>query len=219
MAAFGNALANATEAAATIPLPTELSGTSIVIKDSEGEEHQAPLFFVSPGQVNFLIPEEAALGSATITVTSGDGSISTMTADLVAVAPGIFTANADGEGAAAALALRAAADGAQSYEFTAVFDSSSERFVSAPIAFGPEDEELFLILFGTGLRRLSAVDAVIATVGGEACEVSFAGAQEGFAGLDQINMRLPRALAGRGEVDVEISVDGQTANVVKIAFQ
>jgi uncharacterized protein (TIGR03437 family) len=40
--------------------------------------------------------------------------------------------------------------------------------------------------------------------------------QGDFAGLDQINLRIPRSLVGRGEVEVVVSVDGQTANPARI---
>jgi len=35
-------------------------------------------------------------------------------------------------------------------------------------------------------------------------------------GLDQLNLIVPRSLAGRGEVDVVLTVDGRTANTVKV---
>ncbi|MGH9855169.1 MAG: hypothetical protein ACREBD_35500 [Blastocatellia bacterium] len=34
--------------------------------------------------------------------------------------------------------------------------------------------------------------------------------------MDQVNLRLPRGLAGRGEVNVVLTVDGKTANTVRI---
>ena len=37
-----------------------------------------------------------------------------------------------------------------------------------------------------------------------------------FAGLDQVNLLLPRSLAGRGDVDVALTVDGKAANIVRI---
>jgi uncharacterized protein (TIGR03437 family) len=46
--------------------------------------------------------------------------------------------------------------------------------------------------------------------------VLFAGPQGAFVGLDQVNLRLPRSLAGRGEVDLALVVGGKPANVVKI---
>jgi uncharacterized protein (TIGR03437 family) len=49
--------------------------------------------------------------------------------------------------------------------------------------------------------------------------VLFAGAQGTLAGLDQVNVQLPRSLAGRGEVDVVLMADGKTANVVRVNFK
>src|SRR6185503_14982835 len=36
--------------------------------------------------------------------------------------------------------------------------------------------------------------------------------------LDQLNVSLPRTLAGRGEVDLVLTVDGRPANTVRVAF-
>jgi uncharacterized protein (TIGR03437 family) len=57
---------------------------------------------------------------------------------------------------------------------------------------------------------------VSASVDGVLQEVLYAGAQGAFAGLDQVNVRLSRNLAGRGLVDVSLIVDGKMANTVKI---
>jgi uncharacterized protein (TIGR03437 family) len=46
--------------------------------------------------------------------------------------------------------------------------------------------------------------------------VAFAGAQGEFAGLDQVNLQIPASLAGRGNVPVIVTVDGQTTNTVTI---
>jgi len=59
------------------------------------------------------------------------------------------------------------------------------------------------------------VNVKIGGPNGVAAPVSFAG-EQGLPGLDQINVALPRALAGRGEVDVILTVDGKTANIVRI---
>jgi uncharacterized protein (TIGR03437 family) len=40
--------------------------------------------------------------------------------------------------------------------------------------------------------------------------------QGGFVGLDQLNLLVPRALSGRGEVDVVVTVDGKTTNTLKL---
>ncbi|MGH9841738.1 MAG: hypothetical protein ACREEM_23540 [Blastocatellia bacterium] len=134
-------------------------------------------------------------------------------------APGLFTADASGKGVAAATALRIRADGTQSFEPIARFDAAQNKFVAVPIDLGPENEQVFLILFGTGIRARSALSAVTAKLGGVDCQAPFAGAQGDFAGLDQINVRLPRSLAGRGEVDVALTVDSQVANTVKVSIR
>lgn len=216
---FGNAFSAATAQATITPLPTELAATRAIIKDSAGVERPAPLFFVSPTQLNLQLPPAVAEGAATITVQSSFGSSATSTVRIIKVAPGLFTANADGKGVAAAVIVRVRADGTQVFEPVAVYDSLRQQFVARPIDLGNATEQLVLILFGTGLRQRSSPAGVTATMGGANAEVLFAGAQEGFVGLDQINLRLPRTLAGRGEVDVAISIDGKAANVVKVQIR
>jgi len=49
--------------------------------------------------------------------------------------------------------------------------------------------------------------------------VLYAGPQPSFEGLDQVNVQLPVTLGGSGEVNVVLTVDGQTANVVTINVQ
>jgi hypothetical protein len=117
---------------------------------------------------------------------------------------------------AAAVALRIRADGTQGFEPVARFDATTNRFVSVPIDLGPGTDQVFLIPFGTGLR-FGATAA--ATIGGANAEVLFAGAAPGFVGLDQANVRLPRSLIGRGEVDVVLTVDGKTANTVTASIK
>ena len=53
-------------------------------------------------------------------------------------------------------------------------------------------------------------------IGGITAQVQYAGAQSQFAGLDQVNVAVPRALAGLGEVDLALTVDGKAANVVRV---
>jgi uncharacterized protein (TIGR03437 family) len=216
VAAFGTGLATTTQAATTLPLPTNLAGTIVRVRDSAGVERQAPLFFVSPTQINFQIPPGVAPGSATITITSGAGFVSAGTSQIAVVAPGLFTADASGEGLPAASVLRVRADGSRSNEPVARFDPATNKFVAVPIDLGPATDQVFLILYGTGLRNRGSLSSVTVAVGGVNAPVSYAGAQGSFVGLDQVNALLPRMLIGRGEADVVISIDGQITNTVKI---
>lgn len=218
-AAAGSGLATTTAVAEGLPLPTELGGTTVSVVDQAGADRAASLFFVSPGQVNFLIPEGTANGEATVIVRSGDGSISVDRLAIVNVAPGIFTASATGSGVAAAQVLRVAEDGTQTFEQTARFDQETMQWVPIPIDFGAPTDTLFLILYGTGFRFSGGFEVTTVVVGGTGIRVLFAGAAIGFVGLDQINGELPRSLAGKGEVDVTVTIEGKAANTFKLAFR
>lgn len=216
---FGGAMATATQVATSTPLPTELAGTRVVIKDSAGIERNAPLFFVSPTQINFQVAAGTANGNATITVFSGYGSTASGQIAIGSVSPGLFTANATGKGAAAAVVLRIKQDGSQVYEPVTLFDPTKNALVLQPIDLGLTTDQVFLILFGTGIRNRTQLSAVTTLIADVAIQPVFAGAQNDFIGLDQINLLLPRSLAGRGEVDVSVNVDGLPANIVKISIK
>jgi uncharacterized protein (TIGR03437 family) len=219
IAAFGNGLAASTGVAAGLPLPTELAGTTVRVRDSLGVERAAGLFFVSPTQANYHLPPETAPGEAQVVITRSDNRSFVETVEIAGVSPSLFTANADGHGAAAGVALRVRAGGSTSYEPLAVWDEAQKRFVAAPIDLSRDDEQVFLALYGTGLRGRSSPAAVKTTIGGVECETLYTGAQGDFVGLDQINLRLPADLRGRGEVDLVVVVDGQATNAVKISVR
>jgi uncharacterized protein (TIGR03437 family) len=218
VATFGANLAAGTEIANTVPLPTTLLGSKVMIKDSAGIERDAPLFFVSPGQVNFQIPPGVTAGKCMITIINPQGSPSTTTSATIwvgPVAPALFSANNNGQGVPAALLLRVKADGAQVYEPIAQADEFG-RFMPTPIDLGPEGEQAYLILFGSGWRGRSELANVHVRIGGIDAPVFYAGSQADFVGEDQINLLLPRSLAGKGETPLTLTVDGLIANIVTI---
>ena len=216
VSAFGSGLTTTTLAATSTPLPTSLGRISVKVKDGSGMERLAPLWFVSPTQINFQIPPGTTVGTATVTVTNNQATTAVGTVQVTGVAPGIFAANGNGQGVAAALALRVQPGNVQTYEPVAVFDAGQNQFVSRPLDLGPETDQVFLVLFGTGLRYRSSLATVLAKLGGVDGQVIYAGAQPDLMGLDQVNVRLPRSLIGRGEVEVALMVDGQSANTVRV---
>jgi uncharacterized protein (TIGR03437 family) len=184
-----------------------------------GVERFAPLFFVSPGQINFQIPPDTAAGIALLTVIKPGGRFATNAVEIRPTAPGIFSADATGKGYAAAAALRIKSNGTQVYEPVTRVDTSQNKVVGVPIDLSVPSDQVYLLLFGTGLRFRSALGAIIAKIGGTDAEVSFAGAQGDFVGLDQVNLRLPNSLAGRGDVEIAVAVDGKTANPVLVKIK
>lgn len=219
-AVFGAGFSAAEQSAGTIPLPTDLANTTVTVTDSAGVERVAPLFYVSPGQINFQIPAGSAEGLATVTVRSDGQIVGTSGAVVEPIAPGLFSANASGRGVAAAVALRVKADGTQTFEPVAKFDQAGNQFVAMPIDLGPESDQLFLILFGTGIRSRNGLNGEVRVrIGGVNAHVTYAREQGSFVGLDQINVLLPRSLAGRGEVDVVVDVGGRPANIVRVSIK
>src|SRR5262249_13636203 len=208
-----------TQGASPLPLPLELAGSTVLAADSGGIERPATIFFISASQINSLIPAETAEGLATVTITSGDGGAFTHVVEIEPIAPGLFTANADGHGVAAAVALRVKTDGSTGYEPVAQYDGGQGRDAAAPVELGGEGDQVYLLLFGAGVGFAAgsgSLDAVKATIGGVDARVTYAGAQGGYAGLSQINLLLPRALAGRSEMDLNLTVNGHAANVVRV---
>jgi uncharacterized protein (TIGR03437 family) len=132
------------------------------------------------------------------------------------VTPGLFAANANGQGVAAAIALRVKADGSQVVEAVLQLNQTTNKFESVPLSIGDASDQLFLLAFGTGFRSRSSLANVSATIGGTSAEVTYAGGQGTFVGLDQANIRIPSSLAGRGDVNVVLTVDGKSTNAVVI---
>lgn len=219
VAAFGQEMTSATMVADATPLPTTLAGLTVKLRDALGAEHFAPLFFISPNQVNYLVPPEAASGAATVTVMKDGIAVSGGNIQIAPVAPGLFTADSSGRGLPTALALYVKPDGSQRYAPVAQFDAARSTFAAMPIEACSNGEEAYLILFGTGLRRRSSMAAVSVKLAGIDAPVIYAGEQGGFAGLDQINVQLPRSLCGRGEIDLKLTVDGTPANPVKVVIK
>jgi len=177
----------------------------------------AQLYMVAAGQINFLVPANIALGKATVTVTSGGSTIAQGMLLVSNVAPSIFTADMTGKGVPAAQVLRVTPAGVPSIElpFRA---GAGTSFVAVPINVSSADK-LYLMLYGTGIRRHS-LNPVKATIAGINVPVLYAGPQSQYPGLDQVNLGpLPQTLAGKGEVDLVLTVDGVPANVVRVAFQ
>ncbi|MGH9938174.1 MAG: hypothetical protein ACREAM_18165, partial [Blastocatellia bacterium] len=216
---FGVGMAGTTQSASGLPLPAAIAGSQVVVRDSTGNARPAPLFFVSPAQINFLTPPGTASGVATVKATLNDGFVACGLATITNVAPGLFTANASGQGVTAALALRVEPNGSQTYEPVARFDPAQNMFVPVPIDLGPEGDQVFLILYGTGIRYSGSLANVTLTIGGVAVGALYAGAVPGLEGLDQVNALLPRSLMGRGAVDVALTVDGRKANTARVSIK
>lgn len=216
VAGFGTGLSQNVVSATTTPLPTQLDGSEVVVRDSTSTDRNAPLFFVAPSQINYLIPAGTANGAATISVKRSGTVVAQGTVQIESTSPGIFTANASGTGVPAALALRVVGT---TQTFETIYSTQTGQPVATPIDLGPVGNDVYLILYGTGVRNASSA-TVTATIGGTPTPILGFAPAPGFVGLDQINIGpIPRSLAGRGAVNVELTVGTKTANTVTINIQ
>jgi uncharacterized protein (TIGR03437 family) len=219
VAAFGSGLAEQSMQASAAQLPTLLGGRQLLVIESDGVERLAPLLFVSPNQVNFLIPDGTRNGKVTLALAGSKGFLAVTQAQIETVAPALFSMNGDGSGVAAATTIRVAVDGAVTSQPAFRCDAPPARCVPGGIDLGGPADRVFLVLFGTGIRGRSSLASVEATIGGVPAEVQYAGPQSEYPGLDQVNVLIPPSLAGQGVVTVSLEVEGKRANPVLIAIR
>lgn len=215
VSAYGEDLAVVTEVAPSTSLPSTLGDRGVMIRLSPTTGVAASLFFVSPGQINYLVPMNVPVGPTTVEVIDAQGKVLVRgLLEVERVAPGLFTANPGGKGVAAAIGQRFSPAGAQTV--LPVFECGAAGCYSVPMDLGPEGDQLVLLLFGTGIRNAASVAV---TVGGENAQVLGVAAQQQYRGLDQVNVVVPRVLAGRGEAGVVLSADGKQANTVTVRIK
>ncbi len=232
---FGVNLASGiTHATAGQALPTSLGGVSVEVNSVA-----AQLFFVSPSQINYLIPAGTAVGTRSVVVKNSAGEVARGSIEVAPTSPAFFTASQNGSGVPAGYITRVAAG---------TFQQTNEQIASysngtvTPITIDRRGDEIYLILFGTGLRYApntngandialggggtiaNVAESVEVTIGGKRARVDFAGAQGGFYGLDQLNVQIPADAIASPTASLIIKVrdaNGNliTANQMTIALQ
>jgi uncharacterized protein (TIGR03437 family) len=216
-AIYGSSLASTTAAASAIPLLTTLGGVTVTVTDIAGQSAPATLYYVSPQQINLVLPDGLAPGTATFTITNG-AAIQVGVALVANVAPTLFSADGTGTGVAAATAIRSSAGNPGIQSPVTVFTCSSTGCAGAPINVGL-DTPVTLSLYGTGIHNEKSLPNVQVTINGVSVPIQYAGAQGTYPGLDQVNVPLTLNLRGAGVAKVVLTVDGQVSNTVTVAIQ
>jgi uncharacterized protein (TIGR03437 family) len=197
---FGGNLAPGMAAAPGTPLPTSLLGTTVEMSSGE-RRWQLPLLFVSLRQINAQLPFDAG-DTAEIRISTATGSSPPASLSISRVAPRIFV-NPDSIYAAlhADYQMVSEANPAKPGEVVALYLTGMGA-VSPPLAPGAAGGD------GTPDRPLNrvttAVDVELFGVGGSVpASVEFAGVAPGYAGLYQVNIKVPPSLSpGRYSVTV-----------------
>ncbi len=215
-AAFGPQLADGTASMPGSPVPLKLGESTVTVRDANGVERAAGLNYVSPGHLNFTIPAGTAVGSATVSIYSGDQIRAVGSLDIAATAPGVFVLNEFG--LADAGLLRVTGDSYQ-YESIVQLDAATDQFVGLPIDLGSDTDQVYLTLYGTGWRFRPNLDSVSVTIGGMSVPIVYAGPADYYDDVDIVNVLLPPQLRGQGPADIVLSVNGVTANTTRVLIR
>ncbi|HKE26156.1 MAG TPA: hypothetical protein VKB88_27555 [Bryobacteraceae bacterium] len=216
---YGANLASIVQQAVSLPLGMSLGGVTVTVQDSQGTSASAALLYVSPGQINFLVPSGLATGVATFTITDGSRAPLSAIGAVGQVAPAIFSVDTTGSGVAAATAIRVDGANPASSSPVTVFNCGVAACQAAPIDVSTRS--VYLTLYATGVRHRGSLDSdhVSVIINGIFVPVLYAGPQPDFAGLDQINVALPAELRGSGLTNVVAKVNQHQANLVTVAIQ
>jgi Calx-beta domain/Lamin Tail Domain/Bacterial Ig-like domain (group 2)/WD40-like Beta Propeller Repeat len=189
--ARGGALANTTLQSQRLSngtFPTSVGGTTVTVNG-----RPAQIFFVSPGQVNFLVPPATEIGTADVLITNSENFQSRGSVPTLRAAPGVFTKPGDGTGEGMIL--------------------NSDTLQSGP--FDPTSGNLRLTIFTTGARNATQT---LVVVGGRVVNADSVIASPDMPGLDEIRVLVPADLRGAGTVDLFVQSDGRASNSASITF-
>lgn len=216
--AFGMGLASGIAHAPSIPLPQLLKDAQIRIYSTvDYVERYSELLYVSPTQINFHVPEDLPIGGAEVRLYRSGSLISTSPVQVVNAVPGVFWAPIyNGFPAPSGYGVLVSGDTQARTEIYHCTEGQDTCLLQPP-SFGQPQDQLFLSIYATGLRNLKKSDIRV-TANGVDLPVDYLGAQGYFIGLDQVNLRIPRILAGSGETLLEMLTPTGTVTVGRVQF-
>ncbi len=208
--AFGSNLASGTVQAGA-PYPATLGGVTVTVNGSA-----APIYLVSQGQINFLVPYEVTGSTANIIVKNSLGTSNTVALPLSGTSPGIYSVDFSGAGYAVILhadySLVNATSPAKPGETVQVFLTGLGA-VAPPAADG-------VAAPSSPLSKVSLTSSqLLVYMNGQPAAVQFAGLAPGFPGLYQLNVTVPTNLTATGEVDIAINTPDAFTDQVYIAIE
>jgi len=169
----------------------------------------APLYYVSPGQINFQMPwATPTTGAVNVAVSVNGGSSNTASVAVGTAAPGLFYLPGG----------------------AAIVQNTPSYTLNDPSNPAPAGSTIVAYLTGSGPVSPAAKDgvptnvltnataAVTAKIGSATATVSFTGLTPGFIGLAQMNIVVPSGLTP-GVYPLSITIDGQTSNSATIAVK
>jgi uncharacterized protein (TIGR03437 family) len=214
-ALFGAGMATQTAIAPSLPLPTTLAGVTVKLNGLN-----APLFFVSPNQINLQVPGGVAAGTANIEVfnTGSTTAVGTGAVNVAESSPGIFTIDLSGKNQAVALN----SDFSRNGDFDQLPGSRPEVTGNVVVIYATGvGNTIPLVADGQpapGNPLAQAIGATNVTIGGVAAQVQFSGLVPGFVGLWQINAVIPASLPTDANAPLTVELKGRQNSSTTLAI-
>ena len=212
---FGTGLANSIATASSIPLPTELAGSSVTVNGIK-----APLFFVSPNQINLQVPSSVPWSysdytQAAIVVTTLAGASASVQVPVFQSGPSLFST--DGSGCGQASAWNVGADGTVSLNSRSNSAAPGDFVSLYGIGFGlPETP----VVDGTFLGYGDSFQSEPGVVLGDQLlpYLLYAGLAPTVVGVDQINIQIPPGTQEGCAIPVAVESDGMLGPTLSISI-
>jgi len=194
---FGTGMATTTSTPSPT-LPVNVGGVTVTVNGQ-----LAPLYYVSPGQINFQVPWEVGTGTASVVVSANGLASSAASVQVVSAGPGLnqyiqnypaYSINSSTNPIAAGGTIIAYVTG------------------SGPVS--PPQTDGALPSGGT----VNVSSTCTATIGSQSAFVGFCGLQPNSVGLVQVNITVPGALA-TGTYPLTVSINGQASNSQNISVK
>ncbi len=201
---YGEALAGVAESTGSVPLSTNYKGTSVLIGP-----YEAPLYYVSPGQLVAQLPSELAPNlSYPIVVVANNQVTLPDEVDVVAVQPGVAA-----------------------FSDATLIAQHSDYSLVTPQNPAKRNEFLIMYLVGLGATNPAVTSGApspgvaplglplvtpTVSVGGTQAEVGFAGLTPFGVGLYQINFRVPASAPLNTPLQITVRQGDYTANVTTL---
>lgn len=206
---FGTRLADSQATTTRADLDFELNGVSVNIAGIA-----ASLIYVSPAQINFIIPDGIAAADGVEFTVNNKGVVSKGKYKALDGSPGIFTIAQNGKGAAAVACqvVTKDADG----------KVTATTYPPPPCRVSKDLQDSYLLLFGTGFKYADLTSVIVTVIKADDTTQDFtpvyAGTQNQFPGLDQINLLLPADFP-TGTVKLKVKASSAGAAVESNVFE
>jgi N-acyl-D-amino-acid deacylase len=186
--------------------------TGVKVVDSKNRSRDAVIVATTPRAADILLPGETEPGEAKLLVSIARGAGLEGRLNIEPVSPGLFTVSRDGKGVAQGTWKRIAEDGSES--------GGGALSTEEPIDLGTAETDVTEIrILMTGVRAETDPAAFAVRVGEKPCETLGIEVNEAEPGTEWIRIRLPRSLAGMGEVPVIVTVRGVASNPATVVVK